>query len=130
MLRKNIENFFAIIYEANSSANLNDSGSFDLDIYFLEIILGFILTVSIYTLPLVIYRFGIRKRPLTEYRAKRVTIVYAIIAFFVMTIIKGGATIPVLLLWSFLNYRLLIKKTKNDIDLKYDPKSKKSLKKW
>ncbi len=76
------------------------------------IILSLILTVAIYSLPIIIYRYGIRKRAMEKKAAKRLTIIYGIAAFFVMTLIvtalggtasAGGA----IFLWSFVNYRML-----------------------
>ncbi len=76
------------------------------------IILSLILTVAIYSLPIIIYRYGIRKRPMERRAAKRLTIIYGIAAFFVMTLIVTalGGTASVggaIFLWSFVNYSML-----------------------
>lgn len=72
---------------------------------------GLILTFLVYCLPIVIYRYSIRMKPLDPSRAKAVTIIFGIIAFIVMNVIlfvldgsSGGQSI---LLWSFINYNIL-----------------------
>ncbi len=76
------------------------------------IILSLILTVAIYSLPIIIYRYGIRKRPMEKKPAKRLTIIYAICAFVVMLLIlfalgSDGTVGGAIILWSFINYHML-----------------------
>lgn len=80
---------------------------------FVNILFSFIITVTIYSMPIIIYRYLILKHPLPEKEAKKVTIIYGIIAFFIMFAVAfcvngvgsvGGAII----LWSWVNYRMLI----------------------
>lgn len=81
-----------------------------------------ILTIAIYSLPIIIYRYAIRKTPVDKKKAKTITIVYAIIGFFAMSIIlflldghvaSGGA----LFLWSFVNYRVLVSGKEVECDI-------------
>ena len=57
---------------------------------------------------------------MSQKKAKKITIIYAIVAFFVMAFLKGAAPGSAIILWSFTNYRILISKSKNDIGLKYE----------
>ena len=71
-----------------------------------------IVTILIYSVPVAIYRYALRKRPLSRKKAIWFTIIYAIIAFVIMSIVKeavdgepakGGG----LALWSWVNYLML-----------------------
>lgn len=78
------------------------------------IILSLLLTVAVYSLPIAIYRYGIRKRPMEKQKAKRVTIIYGIAAFIVMMLIisaLGGtpSASGAIFLWSGVNYAMLTK---------------------
>lgn len=69
-------------------------------------------TVSIYTLPIVIYRYGIVKKPLNKKKAKRIVIIYGICAFLVMSVLivainGSGAAGGAIILWSWVNYKIL-----------------------
>ncbi len=79
----------------------------------LDLILSLIFTFVIYSLPIVIYRYGIRKFCLEKNKALKVTIIYGICAFVVMTCIKAllGATpsSTAIFIWSFINYLMLSK---------------------
>lgn len=79
----------------------------------LNILVSLILTVVIYSLPIIIYRYAIKKEPVSKKKAKRITIIYAIPAFFVMSLIifsinGSGAAGGSIILWSYINYRMLI----------------------
>ncbi len=76
------------------------------------VLLSLILTVVVYSLPIIIYRYGIRKRPMERKAAIKLTVLYGIGALFVMTLLMsalggssglGGAII----LWSFINFNML-----------------------
>lgn len=76
------------------------------------VLLSLILTVVVYSLPIIIYRYGIRKRPMERKAAIKLTVLYGIGALFVMTLLLsalggssglGGAII----LWSFINFNML-----------------------
>lgn len=80
--------------------------------FFSNLVISLIITIAIYSLPIVIYRYGIRKRPIGKKKAKKITIVYGVIAFFVMSLLiiqlKGdSAAGGAILLWSYVNYRVL-----------------------
>ena len=77
-----------------------------------DIVIGLLLTIVIYSIPIIVYRYGIRKAPVEKKKAKRITIVYAGIAFVAMSAIlyfvfengiAGSAIIP----WSVVNYTIL-----------------------
>jgi uncharacterized protein (DUF1697 family) len=78
------------------------------------VILSLIITVAVYSLPIIIYRYGIRKRPMEKSAAKKLTIIYGIVAFIVMTLIVvamgGNASVGgAIFLWSAINYAMLTK---------------------
>ena len=77
-----------------------------------NLFLSLLLTIAVYSLPIVIYRYGIVKHAVEKKKAKRITIIYAIAAFIVMSVIvfagtgraaSGGGII----LWSWVNYKML-----------------------
>lgn len=77
-----------------------------------SLLFGIILTILIYSLPIIIYRYAIRREPVKPSTAKKITIIYGIAAFVVMSVIlislggEGAGT--AIILWSFVNYRTLI----------------------
>ena len=70
------------------------------------------MTVTIYSLPIFIYRWGIRRCPVEKKKARNITIVYAVFAFVVMiavtTFVDGEGSANAIWLWSWVNYRVLI----------------------
>lgn len=81
------------------------------DYSFANILFSLLLTIVIYSLPVIIYRYAIRKSPVTPKKAKKITILYGICAWFLMTLILfalGGteAAGSAVILWSFVNYRV------------------------
>lgn len=85
-----------------------DSGRFTL----FDLILSLLVTIALYSLPVLIYRFGFRKRPMEPKTAKKVTIIYAVIALIAMAVLvsvvegraaSGGG----IFLWSWVNYKVL-----------------------
>jgi len=83
------------------------------EINFAVILLNLIATFIIYSAPIIIYRYAVKKTSVEKKKAKKITIIYGIIAFFVMsvliTLINGsGAANGSILLWSWINYRVLI----------------------
>ena len=96
------------------------------------VLLSLILTIAIYSLPIFIYRYAILKEPLPQKKAKTVTIVYAVIAFIVMQLIKyaingensSAPSSGAIVIWSFVNYKVLTggeskKKEPTIIETKY-----------
>lgn len=80
-------------------------------------LLNLLLTFCIYTLPFIIIRFGIRKRPYTAAQAKRIVIIYGVVVWLIMTVAMivtdgrvAGASV---LLWSFINYKVLVSNPNN-----------------
>lgn len=82
---------------------------------FLGFILSLIFTIAIYSFPIIIYRYAIKKQPIPEKKAKKITIIYGIIAFIVMAVLLGGAPGSAIILWSTVNYKMLTKPSKNDV---------------
>lgn len=82
------------------------------DITFLSLIVGLVSIVSIYTLPIVIYRYEIVKKPVNKKKAKRIVVIYGICAFLVMNSLiialnERGAASGAIFLWSWVNYKIL-----------------------
>lgn len=84
-----------------------------------NIIISLLVTIVVYSLPIIIYRYGVKKAPVEPQQAKKITIIYAFFAFVVMSIIlfasnesgtRGGAII----LWSWINYKMLTSGKKAD----------------
>lgn len=78
-----------------------------------SILLAIFITVVIYSLPIIIYRYAIRKSPVPRKKAKKITVIYAIVFFFLASILlftteTGGASGFAIILWSFINYRMLV----------------------
>ena len=76
------------------------------------ILSSLIITILLYSFPIIVYRYVIRKKPVEPGKAKKITIIYAICAYIVMAVLmfalggtaaEGGA----IFLWSFINYAML-----------------------
>ena len=80
-------------------------------------LLNLLLTFCIYTLPFIIIRFVIRKRPYTAVQAKRIVIIYGIAAWLIMSVVmyvsNGSVAGGGVLLWSFINYKVLVSNPNN-----------------
>ena len=89
-------------------------------------LLNLLLTFCIYTLPFIIIRFVIRKRPYTAAQAKRIVIIYGIVAWLAMSVVmyaSGGSVAGGgVLLWSFINYKVLVSNS-NSKDAPTEPKN-------
>ena len=102
------ENLHKNQYEdSNKYTNSNKEG---LDI--LSIFFSILITIIIYTIPIVIFRYAIIKKPITNKLAIKITIIYAICGFIVMSLVcyiinQSAATGGGLVLWSFVNYKIL-----------------------
>lgn len=83
----------------------------------LWIIVNLSLTILIHPLPLWLYRWCIRKKPVAPKRAKKIVIIDAVIVFVVMNVIayfgSGRVTGAAIILWSWVSYRVLISGHKN-----------------
>lgn len=77
-----------------------------------NLILSLLLTVAVYSLPIFIYRWCIRKYPVEQKKAKIIAIVYGICAFIVMSVImfflNGEVAGAAVFLWSWINYKVMI----------------------
>ena len=78
-----------------------------------RIFVDLLITIAIYSLPIIIYRYAIRQRPVKRKTAKIITIVYGVVAFLVMSIIvysisRSAISGSAIVFWSFVNYRMLI----------------------
>lgn len=104
---------------------------------FFAFLMNLFVTAIIYSLPIYIYRNGIRRKPVKKGMAVIITVGYGVIAFILMMILlvlangsagSGGAV----LLWSFINYRILtrddekVKKEENQRIENQEDKSKKN----
>lgn len=86
---------------------------------FINVILSLLITIAIYSGPIMIYRFGIIKQPVEKARAKKIVIIYGIIAFLVMSVLIAalngkGAAGGAILLWSWVNYKILMSGKKHE----------------
>ena len=108
----------------NTANNFSDTGKGSGVVYFEDgkmkfdfplLIVSLIVTIVIYSLPIIIYRYAIKKQPIPEKKAKKITIIYGIIAFIVMAVVSGGAPGAAIILWSTVNYKMLTKPSKNDV---------------
>lgn len=77
-----------------------------------NLIFSFIFTIFIYSLPIIIYRYMIRKSPVPKKSAIGITIIYGIVASIIMSgllyIIDGtGPKGTAILIWSYINYLML-----------------------
>ena len=78
----------------------------------LTIVLSIVFTVVVYSAPILIYRFAIKKEPVPYKKARKITFIYGGIALTIVIVIgtllgdasPGGAVF----LWSFINYKVLV----------------------
>ena len=79
-----------------------------------------LITVAVYSVPIIIYRYGIVKQPIEKKLAKRITIIYAIVAFIVMIVLlfffNGKRSAGAILFWSWINYKILTSGKKQDAE--------------
>ena len=99
-------------YAVSSSESIYKNNTI---ISIIDLLLSIIVTVTIYSLPIIIYRYVIKKSPLPPSKSKIIVIVYGIIAYIVMFFVKfflGGGKMSsgAIILWSFINYKILSSK--------------------
>ncbi len=98
----------SVKYPAFSGASFWDVLS-NLNVW--NFLLNLLFTAAFYTAPIVVYRYGIADGPVEKSRAKKATIIYGVLAFLVMTVLRalldinGAAT--AVFFWSFVNYAIL-----------------------
>lgn len=78
----------------------------------LDVLISLVITIAVYSLPIIIYRYLVRKAPVEEQKAKKITIIYGIVGFVLMSAILIGLGANKLassgvILWSYVNYRML-----------------------
>lgn len=106
-------------YDGN---NAEDVGSaYDTDekdttpnLFIASLFFSLLITIAVYSLPIIIYRYLIRKKPMEPKAAKKVTVIYAVIAFLLMSVLiflmqGNGAAGGAILFWSWINYLILTK---------------------
>ena len=81
-----------------------------------DFVISICVTICIYSLPIIIYRYMIVKKPVEEKKAKQITIIYGIIGFVIMSVLifalnGSGVAGSSILLWSWVNYRILVSGT-------------------
>lgn len=75
--------------------------------------LNLLFTVVIYSLPITIYRYAIRKKPFGKVKAIIITIIYGIVSFSVTVVsmtmisISGAFAGKAILFWAIINYKML-----------------------
>lgn len=77
-----------------------------------DIFLSVLITLGIIVFPIVIYRYAIKKNPVAPPKAKKITIVYGIVALVIFTIfafvgVLEKVSVAPIFLWSYINYRIL-----------------------
>lgn len=97
------------IYDGNKPTVDDISNDFAINIF-----MSLLFTILIYTVPIIFLRYCIIKHPVEKSKALKITVVYGVIAFFVMHgliyLANGGSGIGgAIVLWSFVNYMILIK---------------------
>ncbi len=106
----------AIVDQTNSQAK-NTSNNIDSRLSITNIVFGLLLTSLVYTIPIIIYRYLIHKEPVEKKRGRTITIIYAVCAFILMSLIKYvlGDSNPAgysIVLWSYINYNILVRAKK------------------
>ena len=100
-------------YTSNYSNNYSNYDYYESNPFsFSDMLFSLIVTILIYTIPVVLFRYCIRKKPMKNKSAKVFTIVYAFVGFFIMSVLHfvlngSAASGGGLLLWSFVNYKIL-----------------------
>jgi hypothetical protein len=84
-----------------------------------DILLSLLVTIIVYSLPIIIYRYAVRKAPVGTKKAKKITIIYGVLALLAVSVIifaiNGNIAIGgAILFWSYVNYRVLIRGTSKD----------------
>lgn len=79
----------------------------------MQLFLDFVLTALIYSGPILVYRFAIRRRSAEAKVAKKIAIIYAIFSLILMSAVlialnTGDTPGAAWMLWSFVNYGVLV----------------------
>ena len=78
-----------------------------------NLLFSLLITIAVYSLPIVIYRYAIRRAPVDRKKAKKITIIYGICAVIIMAVIyavfsEGGKVGSAVVFWSYINYLILV----------------------
>lgn len=103
-----------------ATPNGQNSSGFNLSILDpLTFLINLLLTFSVYTLPILFYRFVLNSGPSEKKSARAIVIFYGICAYllmcWIMWLLDGRAGVSILF-WSFVNYRILISGKKPEPD--------------
>lgn len=83
-----------------------------------EFLLNLLLTFGVYTLPIIIFRYWIRKSAFSIPMAKRIAIIYGIAVWILMSLIfvfsSGSTAGGSVLIWSYINYKILVTPRNSD----------------
>lgn len=80
--------------------------------FWTDLLLSLLISFTIYSAPIFVYRYAINKQPVEKRKAKKIVIIYGIFAFVVMicliAVLNGGKVSPsAILIWSYVNYKIL-----------------------
>ncbi len=87
---------------------------------FFPMMFDLVCTIGIYSLPIVVYRHAVKKKPIPPSNAKKIIVIYGICSFFFMSVLinilggEGGAG-GAIFLWSWINYGVLTEGTKDSV---------------
>lgn len=108
-------------FENTTTSKLSDNSKIDSKVnnkedlksdFIAYILVNLVITIAVYTFPIIAYRYAVHREPIGSSKAKLITVCYGIFALIVMHIIKAllnGSTVigGALFLWSGVNYRIL-----------------------
>jgi len=98
-------------FDSSSNSTTTNDNSVATTFSFNDFLGSLILTIVLYSLPIIIYRYGIRKKPVIPKKALIITIIYGICALILMVVIAillgGHAPGYAIVFWSFINYKML-----------------------
>ncbi|MDO5478953.1 MAG: hypothetical protein Q4G23_07295 [Clostridia bacterium] len=90
------------------------------------LLISAVVTIGIYTVPIVIYRYAIKKTTVERKKALLITVIYGIVAYIIMAIINyvidgSAAGLSPCVIWSSVNYGILRGKKKKEEPLPEQP---------
>ena len=84
------------------------------EINILDLAISLIITIAVYSLPIILVRYLILRHPIDRHRAKIITLVYAFLGLVIMVLLiywltdgNGKVTGGAIFLWSYVNYKML-----------------------
>lgn len=113
----------SVEYSRQGSVNKSDTDAANRFVVW-KILISLFVTIAVYSLPIVIYRYAVVKTPLDKKKAKKIALIYGVCAFVAMSILavwvsESGVAGGGMLLWSWVNYHVLVagKPKKQDEDM-------------